>query len=220
MPKNASSDKPFVRLSWPALVLLAVMIGFGLVQASSLTFHQTESTLTISPPSLIMRVGQSASANVTLSGFPLAFGQVCFAVDGFPTSGFVTTFNPECANLGATSQVRSVLTVEATPAAAPQSFTALVVAGSGNWTDSAHVGITVTPAMPTWIPWSILFGFILLLISPFLVERMKRRQRRQHMISHVNHCTGDFRGVMRRPGNRSSYKKSVELPPVNEQLAR
>ena len=179
MLHQASHDKPFVRFLSPAIILLGVAMCLTLAHASSPAIHGSQNPLTVEPPSLVIAVGQSGNANVTLTESPPAYGLVCFAVEGFPTSGFVTSFKPECANMDSTGgPIKSVLTVEATPAAAPQSFSAFVVVGSGNWTERAEVNITVTPAMPAWIPWSIIFAFILLLISPFVVARIKRNLRK------------------------------------------
>jgi hypothetical protein len=68
----------------------------------------------------------------------------------------------------------AILSVEATPAAAPQSFTAYVVATSGNWTSRTTIDITVVPAMSAWIPWSIVIVFILILVTPLIMKRKPR----------------------------------------------
>jgi hypothetical protein len=52
-----------------------------------------------------------------------------------------------------------------------------VVASGGNWSANAPIDVTVTPAMPVWIPWSIILAFILLLTGPTLVKRMRRKLR-------------------------------------------
>jgi len=70
----------------------------------------------------------------------------------------------------------AVLSVEATPAAAPQSFTAYVVATGGNWTERAAIDVTVEPAMPAWIPWSIILVFILILLIPVIVKRKPKHR--------------------------------------------
>jgi hypothetical protein len=66
--------------------------------------------------------------------------------------------------------------VEATPAAAPQNFTAYVVAMRGNWTERVPFNVTVEPAMPAWIPWSIILIFILILLIPVIVKRKPRHR--------------------------------------------
>ncbi len=66
------------------------------------------------------------------------------------------------------------MNVEATPAAAPQSFTAFVVAISLNWTGRSPISITVEPAMPAWIPWSIVLVFMLVFIIPLVVKTKKK----------------------------------------------
>jgi hypothetical protein len=140
---------------------------------------QSGLNLTVSRSSVVIKVGDSAKINLTLSNFPAGFGRVCFGLEGFPTSEFVTQIAPACASSQQSGQTASVLTVEATPAAAPQSFTAFVVASSGNWTQSAPVNITVEAAMPAWIPWSIILVFILILIVPLTIKTKKKTLRRK-----------------------------------------
>ena len=112
--------------------------------------------------------------NLTLTNSPTSSGKVCFGVEDFPTSGFVTTIVPPCEIVQSSTILVAVLTVEATPAAAPQSFTAYVVATSGNWTARAPISITVEPAMPAWIPWSIILVFVLILLIPLLIKKKRR----------------------------------------------
>jgi hypothetical protein len=69
--------------------------------------------------------------------------------------------------------------VEATPAAAPQSFTAFVIANGGNWTVKAPITITVEPAMPAWIPWSIILVFVLILIVPLMIKTKKPKHSKR-----------------------------------------
>jgi hypothetical protein len=111
--------------------------------------------------------------SLLLSNSPLRF-KICFRTEDFPTSGFVITFDPPCVN--ADYSTLAVLTVEATPAAAPQSFTAYVVATGGNWTERVPINVTVEPAMPAWIPWSIILVFLLILLIPVMIKR-KPKQR-------------------------------------------
>ena len=119
-----------------------------------------------------------------MTRLPVSFGKVCFAVKGFPTSGFVASIVPTCANLQESGSTISVLAVEATPAASPQSFAAFVVASSGKWTErvpfSITFSITVEPATPAWIPWSIILMFVLILLMPSTAEtRETKRPRRK-----------------------------------------
>jgi len=158
---------------------LAALSSFAPAIAMSLGVQQVESILTVDPSSIVVKVGQSARANITLMGSSLSRGVVCFNIEGFPTSGFVTSIDPKCWKTEPSRTSVSILTVEATPAAAPQSFTALVVANSGNWAEKVPISIIVEPAMPAWIPWSIILTFILILVSPLVVKKRKSKARRR-----------------------------------------
>lgn len=151
-----------------ALFLAAASTCIYPTNATTIRIQQSEPTLTVTPPSITIKVGDSANVNLTLSNSLLSL-KVCFEVENFPTSGFVTTFDPPC--VSADSSNLAVLTVEATPAAAPQSFTAYVVATGGNWTETAPISVTVEPAMPAWIPWSIILVFVLILLIPVIIKR-------------------------------------------------
>jgi len=151
-----------------ALFLAAASTCIYPINATTIRIQQSEPTLTVTPASITIKVGDSANVNLTLSNSLLSL-KVCFEVENFPTSGFVTTFDPLC--VSADSSNLAVLTVEATPAAAPQSFTAYVVATGGNWTETAPISVTVEPAMPAWIPWSIILVFVLILLIPVIIKR-------------------------------------------------
>jgi len=172
------SRKGLVHLLPLAFIVIALLANsLTRAEATPVELRQAHPTLTIDPPSLVIKVGQNASARVTLLGSPTAYGLVCFSTEGFPTSGFITSMDPECVSPGPSKVINSTLSVEATPAAAPQSFNAFVVASGGNWSANAPIDVTVTPAMPVWIPWSIILAFILLLTGPTLVKRMRRKLR-------------------------------------------
>jgi len=116
----------------------------------------------IDPSTLVVKVGDKAEINVTITNPEVVNGtQVCFSLDGFPSSGFVTSFNPACSN--SQQGFRTVLTVEVTPAAAPQTVTAYVIATSNSQTAQAVVTLTVEPAMAPWIPWLGLILFFAVL---------------------------------------------------------
>lgn len=134
--------------------------------------------LTANPSSVVIKVGDSAKINLTLTA-PVSPLKICLGVNGFPTSGFVTSIVPVCTSLQSGPTI-SVLTVEATPAAAPQSFTAFVVASSGNWTTRVPINITVEPAMPAWIPWSIILVFMIILILPLTIKTKKTKRKRRN----------------------------------------
>jgi len=159
------------RLAVIALLLATVNTCIFPITANSVRIHQSGPTLTVTPSSVVIKVGDSA--NVSLALAPSPSGRVCFDVEDFPTSGFITTFYPPCVS---TESSLAVLTVEATPAAAPQNFTAFVVATGGNWTARATINVTVEPAMPAWIPWSIILVFILILLIPVIVKRRPKHQ--------------------------------------------
>lgn len=140
--------------------------------------------LTIDPSSVVMKVGEKARINVTVTTpEALGTGQICFEVQGFPESGFRTSFLPECAapQLGA---IRTVLTVEVTPAAAPQNVTAFVIVRSSTQIAQATLLVTVEPAMPAWVPWlGLLLFFSILGIAiawtPRSTKKSARRRRRK-----------------------------------------
>ena len=136
---------------------------------------EAQPTLTIDPSSLVIKVGQNASARVTLLGSPTVYGMVCFSMEGLPASGFITSMDPECVSSEPSKAINSTLIVEATPAAAPQSFSAFVVASSATWNERAQLGITVVPALPAWIPWTMIVAFILVLMSPILVGKKRTK---------------------------------------------
>ena len=160
-------------LAFIVIVLVASILSRA--EANPVELRQAQPTLTIDPSSLMIKVGQNASARVTLLGSPTAYGLVCFSVEGLPTSGFITSLDPECVSSEPSKVINSTLSVEATPAAAPQSFSVFVVASSATWIERAQLAITVVPAMPAWIPWAIIAAFILVLISPILVGKKRRK---------------------------------------------
>src|SRR5208337_3701795 len=160
-----------------SILLCAFITAYTLSPITAPRLIQSEPVLTANPSSVVIKVGDSAKINLTLTKLPVNNLKICFDVDGFPTSGFVTLTMPSCANLQSSGQATSVLTVEATPAAAPQSFTAFVVASDGNSTVRAPISITVVPAMPAWIPWSIILVFILILIIPLTIQSKKTKHR-------------------------------------------
>lgn len=139
---------------------------------------QSKPTLSVHPSTLIIKVGDSAKVNLTLANASAGLRRVCFGVRDFPSSGFITSVDPACTTSQSDLAV-STLTVEATPAAAPQSFIASVVASNGNWTQTVPINITVEPAMPAWIPWSIILVFILIFVIPLTVKAKKTQHPRR-----------------------------------------
>ena len=156
------------RLAVIALLLATINTCIFPITANIVRIHESGPTLTVTPSSVVIKVGGSANVSLALVTSPSGFGRVCFGIEDFPTSGFVTAFDPPCVSTEISNL--AVLTVEATPAAAPQSFTAYVVATGGNWTETVPINVTVEPAMPAWIPWSIILVFILILLIPVIVK--------------------------------------------------
>jgi len=127
-------------------------------------------SLTADPSTAVIKVGDKAMINLTLTSAGIS-GQACFDQQGFPASGFTLTFVPECAQVQQ-PVTRASLIVEATPAAAPQNFTASIVATIGNQTVSTPLTITVVPAIPPWIPWlGILLFFLVIGVALFVKPR-------------------------------------------------
>jgi len=157
------------RLVFIALFLIATT-GVYSTSATTSSSQQSEPALIVTPTSITIKVGDSGNVSLKILNSPSTH-QICFAVEDFPTSGFITTFDPQCVRPDSSNV--AVLTVEATPAAAPQSFSAYVVATGGNWTDREPINVTVEPAMPAWIPWSIILVFVLILLIPVLIKRRK-----------------------------------------------
>ena len=143
--------------------------------------------IVIEPSSVVIKVGEKSEIQVTVTNAEeISGGQVCFSLDGFPTSGFITTFNPVCAD-SQSGNVTSVLTVEATPAAAPQNVTAFVIASSGNETAQTVLNVTVISAMPAWIPWAgLLVFFSILGVAIFLRPKISRTGNKSTVSSKRN----------------------------------
>jgi hypothetical protein len=144
--------------------------------------------VTIQPSSITLKVGEKGNITVTiLNPDSVSGAQVCFSVDGFPMSGFRTSITPLCSS-PEHGVIGTILTVEVTPAAAPQTVTAYIIAISGNQTAQAVLTVTVEPAMPGWVPWlGLLLFFALLGVGimwrPKLPKRRAsgsgRKQRKQ-----------------------------------------
>jgi len=133
-------------------------------------------TLSASPSAAVIKVGDKATINLTLTSVVIS-GSVCFGEQGFPDSGFMLTFLPQCA-LVHEAMANAQLVVEATPAAAPQNFTATILATLGNQTASTSLTITVIPAIPAWIPWlGILLFFIVIGLALTVKPRKLRKEK-------------------------------------------
>jgi hypothetical protein len=172
-----------VSLLWSTLFLLTD-IAYS-TQSSEVGF-----AVTVVPSSVVVRVGEKARINVTATSAGAApIGRVCFSLQGFPDSGLRATFLPECAT-SQSNRITATLTVEVTAAAAPQSFTALVIARGEGQTTQTTLDVTVEPAFPPWITWIGLLLF--LLIFAMAITRKPKLPIRgiRHLFGRVGFKTG------------------------------
>jgi hypothetical protein len=165
MPNRESKENASRRVHFIAILLAASVLcsmSFLLTDIAYST-HPSQVALgvTVVPSSVVIRVGETVRINVTAtSGETTPIGQVCFSLQGFPDPGFRTSFVPECAT-SQSNRISAILSVEVTPAVAPQSFTALVIARNGGQTSQASLDVTVEPAFPPWIAWAGILLFLL-----------------------------------------------------------
>ena len=126
--------------------------------------------VSIVPSSVVTKVGERSRINVTITNPESVSGsQVCFSAEGFPATGFITTFAPLCSSSQG-GRFGTVLTVEVTPAAAPQTVEAHVIARDNNQTAQAVLNITTEPAIPPWIPWAGLLLFVSVLVAVVVLK--------------------------------------------------
>jgi len=131
----------------------------------------------IQPSNLVLNVGEKTQVNVSITNPEnVSGGRVCFGLEGFPTSGFRTSFTRACSD-SQQGGLGTVLTVEATPAAAPQTVNATVTAGDGSQTAYASLTVTVEPAFPVWIPWFGLALFVLFLAVAIFWSPISRKKK-------------------------------------------
>ena len=174
------ANQPISRLGlstvYVALLLLApVLVGGRLVAASD-----SELNLSLNPSAVVIKVGDNASITLTFATDEV-LRQACFGEEGFPSSGFILIYLPQCA-ITQSQPTNTELIVEATPAAAPQNFTALILASIGNQTASAPLTVTVVPAIPPWIPWlGILLFFLVIGAALFVRPRKPKRKGKGKM---------------------------------------
>jgi len=143
--------------------------------------HDAAFGVMIQPSSITIKVGEKAEINVTITNPEKVKGaQVCFSLEGFPASGFRTSFTRECSE-SEHGGFGAILTVEVTPAAAPQTVTAYVIASSGNQTAQTVLNVSVEPAMPAWIPWLglLLFFSVLGIAIAWKPRSSAKRTRRK-----------------------------------------
>ena len=163
-----------------------IAVTFAVLLISSLHFvtfvnaDQTQTGLTLEPSSVVIKVGDTATINAVLAnGQDETFSQVCFNIEGFPSTGFITSISPQCVTLQPLESVNAALNVTATPAAAPQNVTALIVASGGTFAAQAFLQVTVILAMSPLIPWSMIGVFVVILgVSLFYGNRRKQHKKR------------------------------------------
>ena len=147
--------------------------------AYSQSVRSSQFAITVNPSSAVIKVGDKAGINLTVSD-GVNGGTVCFGQQGFPSSGFTLTFLPQCAPIRQ-GMVAGQLTVEVTPASAPQNFTALIQATAGNETATAPLTITVIPAIPPWIPWVGIVVFFMVIGAALFVRPKRGRKSKGKM---------------------------------------
>ena len=166
MPNRERKESASRRVHFIAIVL-AVSIFWSmpfLLTDIAYATHTSQVALgvTVVPSSVVIRVGETVRINVTATSEEVApIGQVCFSLQGFPDPGFRTSFLPQCAT-SQSNRISTILSVEVTPAVAPESFTALVVARSQGQNFQASLSVTVEPAFPPWIAWAGILLFLLI----------------------------------------------------------
>jgi len=158
------------------IVCLALLLNYPLTPSATYFVHASGSQLSLSdnPSAAVIKVGDKATINLTLTSVDTS-GLACFGEQGFPDSGFTLTFLPQCTQIQQ-PQTSTQLIVEATPAAAPQNFTANILASVGNVTVSTPLTITVIPAIAPWIPWLGILLFFLVIGLALVVKPRKLRK--------------------------------------------
>ena len=161
-------------------VLLISSFQAGVFANATNQLSQNQSSLTLEPSSVVIKVGDTATISAVLvNGQNTTISQVCFQIEGFPSTGFITSITPECTTLQPFETMSASLNVTATPAAAPQNVTALIVASGGTLAVQAFLLVTVVPAISAWIPWSMIIAFVAILgLSLFYGNKHKRRRKR------------------------------------------
>jgi hypothetical protein len=150
----------WLRIFLSALMIIVIFVPTGFTRPNR--GYDATFGVTLLPSSIALKVGEKANISVTITQPETVDGtQVCYTLDGFPSSGFITSFNPTCS--GPSHGYSTILMVEATPAAAPQTVEGYVIASSVGQTAQAVLNLSVQPAMPAWIPWLGLILFFSLL---------------------------------------------------------
>ena len=165
------------RLGLVSVYVVLLLLSPALLRGSSIGASGSQLNLSVSPSAVVIKVGGNASVSLTFTTDE-TLRLVCFSEEDFPSSGFILTFLPQCTITPANKQATTTqLIVEATPAAAPQNFTALIQASIGNQTASAPLTITVVPAIPAWIPWLGILLFFLVIGAALFVKPRKSKKK-------------------------------------------
>lgn len=162
-------------------VLLIGSLQFSVpTNTNATTSQQAPLILSLQPSSVTIKVGDTATVKVILMNSQNAsIPQVCFDAEGFPSTGFITVIVPQCTPVQPYQTLTVSLNVTATPAAAPQNVTALIVARGGTLIAQTFLYVTVVPALPAWIPWSMIGVFVAILgLSLFYGNKRKRPRKR------------------------------------------
>ncbi len=110
--------------------------GVSLVVSAAADF-----TLTVSPPSITVEAGSTATTNVTITGENGYSAAANLAATGLP-NGMTATFNPATVNGSGSSQ----LSIATTSGVAPGQYPITITATSGNLSHSAQATLTVSSA--------------------------------------------------------------------------
>lgn len=169
--------QPVILCSILVFLLLLTPSSFSSASAQESRVAASSFNLVLDPSSVVIKVGDKGTINLTVVNSGASVGKLCYGQEGFPDSGFILTFLPQCGTLTVGS-LRASLTVEATGAAAPQNFTATILAIAGNTTAHAPLTVTVVPGIPVWVPWVIIIVFILFLGIAVVVKPSKVLRRK------------------------------------------
>jgi hypothetical protein len=166
-----------IALAFAALLICSLQFS---VPTNATTNQQNRLVMSLQPSSVTIKVGDTATVNVILMNSQNnSIPQVCFDAEGFPSTGFITVIVPQCTPVQPYQTLTASLNVTATPAAAPQNVTALIVARGGTLVAQTFLYVTVVPALPAWIPWSMIGVFVAILgVSLFYGNTRKRHRRR------------------------------------------
>jgi hypothetical protein len=168
--------------------------------------------VTVVPSIVVARVGEKVRINVTATSAEASpLGRVCFSVQGFPDSGFSVSFLPECAT-SQSNRIAAILTVEVTAAAAPQRFTAFLIARGEGRTGQATLDVTVEPAFPPWIAWVGILLFLLILGMAITGKPKLRIQAIRHLLGRRNTLeTSSFSRPSELTGKKAPARQHVAI---------